>query len=101
MANEGRLQLSEGQKEKFVKHLHTKVSDVDCQWCGKNEWMPSQHAVAPLVVGSEGGLNLGRGPLIPWVFITCGNCGNTMFFNAVVMGVYPGGQNLEGENNAD
>ncbi len=84
----GRHVLSPEQRDAYVKHLHKTVADVSCQWCGKNKWIPSDHYVVPLILTPQGEATLNNVPLIPLMLNTCGNCGNTLFFNAVIAGVF-------------
>lgn len=94
-----KYELSEEQHKRYVHHLWETTSEerVNCQWCGKNEWIPSKHYIAPWILTPAGEVTLDNVPLIPLLLHTCGNCGNTLFFNAVVAGVFKGGGH-NGEN---
>ena len=82
--------MTKEQREQYVKHLHKKTDadHVDCQWCGKNEWIPSNHFVAPWICTPKGEVTLNNAPLIPMHLFTCGNCGYTMHFNAIISGAF-------------
>ena len=92
-AKTGRHVLSRELSEKYIRHLHATTSEerVNCQWCGENQWKPSDHYVVPLIFTPAGEATLNNVPLIPLMLNTCLNCGNTLFFNAVVAGVFKEG----------
>ena len=78
-----------GQKldsEKLLEHLKTKWQGRHCQMCGTGNWNVSD-SIFELREYNNGNLILGGGPLIPIVPITCDNCGNTVFVNAIKAGL--------------
>ena len=80
--------ISSELKDKYVKHLGETAKDAICPWCGENQWKPSDHYVAPLILTPFWEATLNNVPLIPLMLSTCLNCGNTMFFNGVVAKVF-------------
>ena len=59
-----------------------------CPVCAENDrWQPGDHVVE-LRRFRPGATTPGR-PVQPLVTVTCMNCGNTLFFSAVVLGLVP------------
>ncbi len=90
-AKTGRHVLKPEQSKKYIEHLGKTAKDAKCQWCGENQWKPSDHYVVPLILTPAGEATLNNVPLIPLMLNTCLKCGNTMFFNAVVAQVFEEG----------
>ena len=53
--------------------------------CGEASWNV-QEQVFQLTAFREGAMVLG-GAVVPVIPVTCGNCGNTVFVNAIMAGV--------------
>ncbi len=64
--------------EKVAQHVDDKWKDKDCLLCGENGWGMAEVEIACIPWGR----------VLPLVASTCGNCGNTVFINAVVAGVH-------------
>ena len=62
----------------------------NCQICQANHWNVAKHLVLPLTY-SEGSTSMG-GASYPQAMLICTNCGQTLLFNAVIMGIVPGGE---------
>jgi predicted nucleic-acid-binding Zn-ribbon protein len=60
-----------------------------CPVCGTDGWGTGGQIVVPITMGSNSSLRVG-GQIVPQVFVLCHNCGYTMFFNAVLIGLLPG-----------
>jgi hypothetical protein len=78
-----------GQKvdsQKLISHLSAKWQGRACQMCGTNKWTVSD-SIFELREYNQGDLVLGGSPLIPVVPVTCNNCGNTVFVNAITAGL--------------
>ena len=78
------------KQQKALKWLEEKwpIGKRCCDLCGKNHWTISGDLVTPLLfVG--GGLAVG-GNAYPHILITCLNCGNAKYINAVVAGLVEG-----------
>jgi hypothetical protein len=58
-----------------------------CPVCGDNQWTIADHFVQPITRGAANSLNLG-GPGYPQVMLISNKCGYTMYFNAVVIGLF-------------
>lgn len=72
--------------DKMLEHLKSKWQGRPCQMCGIGNWNISD-SIYELREFNEGQLALGGGPIIPVVPITCDNCGNTVFVNAIKAGL--------------
>ena len=84
MSNTKPLSLEEQQK--ILDWLDKKwLGTKTCNICGHNQWNLSQHVVAPTTLEGKN-ISLG-GTIYPLVLVTCKNCGNTHFFNVVMVGL--------------
>jgi predicted nucleic-acid-binding Zn-ribbon protein len=78
MTEEEKKKISEAIQKKWVHNT------LLCDICNSKAWEMSDELVVPLTFKS-GGVSVG-GTAYPQVLITCTNCGNTRYFNAVVIG---------------
>ena len=105
MEKDFQRQLTQQQKDDFQAHLTSTVKNLNCGWCGENKWFPVDDFVQ--VNAFEGrGVLMGTGPTYPCVMTVCGNCGNTMLFNALLIGLLEKADDQEGvtekgENDGD
>jgi hypothetical protein len=84
------------KQQEALKILNSKwVKDKDCEICGKSNWTIAEDLVMPMPF-TGGGLVIG-GPSYPQLQVICGNCGNTKYFNAVILGVARSEQKKNGE----
>lgn len=67
-----------------------------CALCGLNAWSIEQN-IAELRFLSMGAFVVG-GPVIPLIVVTCNNCGNTVFVNAIKAGWSPAAKATQGEH---
>jgi len=59
---------------------------LSCAGCGGNEWaIQNELAFSLLVEPADGKINRNKG--YPMVVLNCKNCGYTVFFNAIQMGI--------------
>ena len=58
-----------------------------CEICGTGNWTVSQDLITPIVMSQGGGINLG-GTSYPQIQVICTTCGNTKYFNAVVLKIH-------------
>ena len=85
--------FSKEKQEKARKWLETRWRKRECECCGHNNWLVADFlCVAPRF---EGGISIG-GSVAPQLMVTCINCSNTKFFNAVMMGVVKGKEGNDG-----
>ena len=83
------MKLSEEQKSQMLKRLdEVWGAEKICPVCHHNEWavFDTIYEIREFV---GGGMNVGRGAVIPCVAVTCKNCSNTLFFNAIKLGLVP------------
>lgn len=75
-----------GQKiesEKLLNHLREKWQGRPCPMCGVGNWNVSD-SIFELREFNQGNLVMGGGPIFPVIPVTCDNCGNSVFINAIV-----------------
>lgn len=75
------MDISKEKLDNYIKKQHTPI----CSFCGNNTWNISSK-IFELLEFNANGLQLG-GSVYPVVPITCNNCGNTLFINALVAGL--------------
>ena len=102
------MTLSDDQLRQFVEHLNTIDSNgIECPVCHQRHWGISREIYETREF--QNGVLLGRTPIsiTPYVTMTCNNCGNTLFFNAIFLGlvnqnheaVQPDNNNSGSDNN--
>jgi hypothetical protein len=81
------MKLNEQDRDKFVSKLKQLNWDGTCAVCKQKEWNITdtifemrEFQGGNLVVG-------GSSVIIPLVVVTCKNCGNMIFLNAIIMGM--------------
>jgi hypothetical protein len=82
------MKLSEEQKSQMLKRLDEAWgAERICSVCHHNEWavFDTIYEIREFV----GGMDVGRGAVIPCVAVTCKHCSNTLFFNAIKLGLVP------------
>ena len=101
MANSG-SGLSEEDKTIIKDWMKDKWREgANCSVCGVNNWQVGDHLVASPIAPKSGGMVIG-GSVYPQVMSICTNCGHTVYFNAVVIGVIePGVKEVEGSQEAE
>lgn len=75
------------KQEKLRNILISKSKNNLCEFCNENNWTISTELVRPLIYHGKTFNNALMGGLYPKAMIICTNCGNTKFFNAVVLGI--------------
>lgn len=81
-------------KEKFIALVNEKIPNSGvCKECNQKTIAVSDDMVVPPVF-VNGGVAFG-GPNYPQIMLVCTNCGNTRFFNAVVVGAMNGSDGVE------
>ena len=67
--------------EKLEEHLKkTHRAGQACPWCGKNQWNIVEQVSTVDVIGQSG-------EIFPFTFVMCTFCGNTLMFNAKMIGL--------------
>jgi ribosomal protein S27AE len=77
--------MTEIDNEKVLAFLKNKWTNPRCPMCGGGGWNVEQ-GVFELRKFHGGNFIMG-GPLIPIIPVSCQNCGNTVFVNAIMAGV--------------
>lgn len=72
--------------EKLIAFLNTKWQGRPCPMCQAGKWSV-QDKVFELREFHGGGLVIGGTPIVPVIPVTCENCGNTIFLNAITAGI--------------
>jgi len=78
-------ELSQEQRDYVTRHLHSSVKTVNCDWCGENAWGVEPNLVQLKIFTR--GVEIRGAPVYPMVLVRCGNCGHTIFFNALSIGL--------------
>lgn len=75
--------MKKEDREKIIEWLETKWTKDKwiCEICGTDDWHLSPFITAELKL-ENGSISMG-GEIIPKISISCANCGNTKYFNAV------------------
>ena len=72
-------------REKLIKVINEKWNTKACTMCGQNHWDIGNQLITMVSVGEDKSIQLG-GQFMPLVPIVCGNCGNTVLINPLVVG---------------
>lgn len=74
-------------EDKMLAHINEKWVNKVCPYCGHDEWNFDSKIYTPIEL-HDGFVvkNQGQGHFLPLVTVTCLNCGNTAFINAVAAG---------------
>lgn len=91
------MRLTPDQVNELIRRL-SQHGEINCPVCGTHQWN-----VNDLIIESRefvgGDLTLG-GIIMPFIPLTCRNCGNTLFLNAVQLGFVNNNRNGEQSNTA-
>jgi hypothetical protein len=75
------------EKQRVIQWINEKCPNLKCECCGSQRWSLNEHIIAPVNL-ENGSLALGGSmTMTPQVILTCSNCGNTKYFNAVMIGL--------------
>ena len=82
-------ELTDAEKQTIVDWLKERVPEgpPNCAVCAKKDWFVGDILVAPLHYDGKG-IKLG-GAVYPNAVLVCKNCANTVFLNAIMMGIIP------------
>lgn len=81
------MKLSEEQRNKLIHFLNTKRISPNCQICNSNSWGVSD-TIFEMREFQGGNLILGGNQnIFPVIPVSCNECGNTIFLNAIIVGV--------------
>lgn len=95
MVDEVKNNLDEQKKKIALDWLGEKwpINKRVCDVCGHSQWNLAEDIIAPMAF-SEGSIMLG-GRSYPQLMVICTNCGNTKYFNAVMIGLVKGEQDAK------
>lgn len=82
------MKLTEEQAQVVIKHISkaNNGESIICPVC-KNESWTINNVVTEMREFQNGDLILGgNSAIVPFVTLSCSNCGNTLFFNAITTG---------------
>jgi len=80
------MHLSQEQTNEFMDWLNSKWEGLKkCPVCGQNSWNVSDRVFE--MREFHGGSMVVGGILQPVIPVTCSNCGNTLYFNAMQAGI--------------
>jgi len=79
------MPLTPEQRNRVVEKLRQFQGVEVCSYCQSNEWNISD-SIFELREFHGGSITFGGG-IYPVVPMTCAKCGNTLFFNAIMLGV--------------
>ena len=79
--------------EKVIEHLNLKWGNRSCPMCESNSWNVSDK-IYELREFHGGNLVIGSGPIFPVIPVSCSNCGNSLFVNAILAGAVEKRNNL-------
>ena len=89
------MNLSQEQKATFVRKLQQQGWGTNCPICKNSRWTISD-TIFELREFQGKGFHVG-GAMYPVITLTCETCGNTIIFNAIIMGILtPPGSYLGG-----
>ncbi len=72
--------------QKIIKWFKSKwTKNQKCTICGSHDWIIEETFVTSIVV--EGKNIKPNGNIYPQIMVICGNCGNSNYFNALIMGL--------------
>lgn len=83
-------------QEKLIKLLNEKWKGISCPYCQSTQWNVDPAIMTTIEVSEDKGMQLG-GRFMPFITVTCGNCGNTVLVNSLVLGCLDGVDNNKEE----
>jgi hypothetical protein len=80
--------LPKSDLDRILDHLNRKwITRRECPICMTAAWEIGQHATAQVTLAGVDGAMVIGGPVYPEVPVVCKNCGYTIRFNLVAMGL--------------
>ena len=77
------------EADKIIAHMAQKFPDgLRCAACNQVDWNLEEHTLTPVPVSPRGLQVLGKTVAYPQVAFMCRNCGHTMFFSAIHLGLF-------------
>ena len=80
------MPLEGSQLDTIKEWIEEHAPLLTCAGCGSNQWaIQNELAFSLLVEPQDGSINYKKG--YPMVAVNCKNCGYTVFFNAIQLGI--------------
>lgn len=86
------MKIEQKRLDKYIKNLHVS----NCPICGKSDWSMTDRVFEVSELTNK--ISRTGNNVIPIVPITCDNCGNTYFINALRAGLIDKEEQAENEN---
>lgn len=82
------MQLTSEQSERLIRFLNERSNgNITCSICGHHSWGVNDKIFQMLEYQKGGIVFGGNMDLLPVIPVTCNNCGNTIFVNAIKAGI--------------
>ncbi len=82
------MPLNSEQLDCVKEWIEERSPVLSCSGCSGRDWsIQNELAFALLIDADDGQISQRKG--YPMVAVTCKNCGYTVFFNAILMGIMP------------
>ena len=97
------MKLSAEQSGSLIKSLNERIQSgqLNCPLCGKKQWILNE-AIIETREFEQGGLFIGgNSSIMPFVTLTCRNCANTLFLNAIQLGLIPNAASKKENDNTE
>lgn len=81
------MRFNPQERERILRRVTERLPNLGtCVACRSNQWTLAEGFVAFPLQDSTGTFTLG-GPTMPCIAVVCNVCGNTLFLNAIVLGL--------------
>ncbi len=83
------MKLSSEQSQELINKLNERIKNgqLRCPLCGQNQWNLNDVVIEAREF-QQGNLVIGgNSSIMPFVTLTCRSCSNTLFLNAIQLGV--------------
>lgn len=98
------MKLTDDETKSAIEKINSlALEQVKCPVCGQDKWHLNSYIFETREF-LHGKISFTEGVLVPYVTMSCENCSNTLFFNAVQLGIIDPesmGQEKEGGNHGD
>lgn len=94
--SENRKIFNKEKQEKAVKWIDQKCPNLKCECCQQSAWSLAPDLVMPMPFTGSGNIVLG-GNSYPLMQLICNTCGNTKIFNAIIMGLVDGKEEVKND----
>lgn len=83
------MKLSSEQSQKLISLLNERISkgQLKCPLCGQNQWNLNDVIIESREFQQGNFVIGGQSSIMPFVTLTCRSCANTVFLNAIQLGI--------------